>query len=169
MPQGKWHVYENDIRVPMMIRGPGILPNSTFAQPATNVDIMPTILELAGVDTPTSMDGRSVLPLLFSRELITQVPEQTRRQWTAAMTGPRTAGKWRPGVLVEYLGLGDVIRYEQCVFRSGMGSGTSGLSWLHGRLTPLGWQFGGRQQQHVSGTSAGRSRRIGRMALGGIH
>lgn len=51
MPQGKWNVYENDIHIPLMIRGPGVKAQSTFDLPGTNVDIMPTILGLAGVDT----------------------------------------------------------------------------------------------------------------------
>jgi arylsulfatase A-like enzyme len=50
MPMGKWNVYENDIRIPMVIRGPGIKPNSSFDHLASNVDVMPTILGLAGVE-----------------------------------------------------------------------------------------------------------------------
>lgn len=50
MPMGKWNVYENDIRIPMVVRGPGIKPNSSFDYLASNVDVMPTILGLAGVE-----------------------------------------------------------------------------------------------------------------------
>ena len=50
MPMGKWNVYENDIRIPMVIRGPGIQPNSSFDYIGSNVDVMPTILGLAGVE-----------------------------------------------------------------------------------------------------------------------
>lgn len=50
MPMGKWNVYENDIRIPMVMRGPGIARNSTFDYIASNVDVMPTILGLAGVE-----------------------------------------------------------------------------------------------------------------------
>merc|ERR1712159_19115 len=48
MPEGKWNSYENDLRIPMVIRGPGITKNSTFDYLASNVDTMPTILGLAG-------------------------------------------------------------------------------------------------------------------------
>jgi hypothetical protein len=30
MPEGKWNVYENNIRIPFLVSGPGIAPGSTF-------------------------------------------------------------------------------------------------------------------------------------------
>lgn len=51
MPMGKWNVYENDLRIPFVIRGPGVQPNSTFDWLASNVDVMPTLLSLAGIPT----------------------------------------------------------------------------------------------------------------------
>ena len=59
----KRNVYEFDIKIHLAIRGPGIPAGSTFDQPATNVDIAPTILELAGVESP-QVDGRSLVPFL---------------------------------------------------------------------------------------------------------
>jgi N-acetylglucosamine-6-sulfatase len=44
MPQGKWNVYDTDLRVPFFVRGPGIAPNSSFGSVGSNVDVMPTIL-----------------------------------------------------------------------------------------------------------------------------
>ena len=51
----KLNVYDNAIRIPMMIRGPGIgVMNLT--EIGSNVDIAPTLLSLAGLD-PTTVDG----------------------------------------------------------------------------------------------------------------
>ena len=50
----------------MAMRGPGIKPGSVFAHPASNVDVGPTLLGLAGVTgyADLTMDGRSIAPLL---------------------------------------------------------------------------------------------------------
>ncbi|XP_063368638.1 N-acetylglucosamine-6-sulfatase-like [Cydia amplana] len=52
--------YESDIRVPLLIKGPAIKPNVTSHQPVMNIDLAPTILKLAGLDVPKSMDGRAI-------------------------------------------------------------------------------------------------------------
>ncbi|KAJ8712694.1 hypothetical protein PYW08_007998 [Mythimna loreyi] len=52
--------YESDIKVPLLIRGPGIKPNSSNSQPVLNVDLAPTIIRLAGLEPPTHMDGKAL-------------------------------------------------------------------------------------------------------------
>lgn len=52
--------YEADIRVPLVIRGPRVQKNKTNDQPILNIDLAPTIIELAGLSTPKSMDGRPI-------------------------------------------------------------------------------------------------------------
>eukprot|EP01060_Flectonema_neradi_P023355 TRINITY_DN315_c0_g2_i5.p1 TRINITY_DN315_c0_g2~~TRINITY_DN315_c0_g2_i5.p1 ORF type:complete len:524 (+),score=126.69 TRINITY_DN315_c0_g2_i5:42-1574(+) len=59
----KRNVYEFDIKIHLAVRGPGIPAGTTFSQPATNVDIAPTIFELAGVQAP-QVDGRSLVPFI---------------------------------------------------------------------------------------------------------
>jgi len=70
--QSKQHPYETDIRVPFIIRGPGIDPGTNITSIlAGNVDVMPTILDLAGVDGEVikeSMDGKSMRSILFDQE-----------------------------------------------------------------------------------------------------
>ncbi|KAL4712371.1 hypothetical protein ACJJTC_001532 [Scirpophaga incertulas] len=56
--------YESDIKVPLLIRGPGITRNSTNHQAVLNIDLAPTILKLADVKQ-SHMDG---LPIDFERE-----------------------------------------------------------------------------------------------------
>ncbi len=64
---GKWLMYEESIRTPLIICDPR-LPNSLRGRRRTemtlNVDLAPTILELAGVPVPDAMQGKSLLPLL---------------------------------------------------------------------------------------------------------
>jgi N-acetylglucosamine-6-sulfatase len=55
--------FEEAVRVPLMIRGPGV-PVGQVGQLVLNIDLAPTLLELAGVPVPDSVDGRSLAPFL---------------------------------------------------------------------------------------------------------
>lgn len=64
---GKWLLYEESIRTPIMIQVPGLSSarrGSKMDQLVLNIDIAPTILDLAGIPAPAEMDGMSLLPLL---------------------------------------------------------------------------------------------------------
>ena len=61
MPQLKLHPYENDIRVPMVIRGPGIVPNSTTDVLASHVDLIPTLLGLVAKKKMKTRDQNQTL------------------------------------------------------------------------------------------------------------
>lgn len=57
--------YEPSIRVPMVARLPGwVEPGSRIAAPVLNLDLPPTILDLAGVDVPEAMSGRTLTELV---------------------------------------------------------------------------------------------------------
>ncbi|XP_053976452.1 N-acetylglucosamine-6-sulfatase-like [Hylaeus volcanicus] len=58
MPMDKRQPYESDIRVPLLIKGPGIV-SSKVSAPVSSVDLFATILEIAGVERPS--DGTSLL------------------------------------------------------------------------------------------------------------
>jgi N-acetylglucosamine-6-sulfatase len=60
---GKNRVYEEAIRVPMLLRGPGVPKGVTVPEPVINADISPTALEAAGADAGRAQDGRSLLDL----------------------------------------------------------------------------------------------------------
>nr|XP_033803923.1 N-acetylglucosamine-6-sulfatase [Geotrypetes seraphini] len=86
LPVDKRQMYEFDIRVPLLVRGPGIKPNQTNKEPVLNIDLGPTFLDIAGINvSQTNMDGLSMLPLLL----------------TSARNIP-----WRSDFLVEYAGEG---------------------------------------------------------------
>ena len=82
MLMDKRHPYEFDTRVHLLARGPGIPAGSAWSEPATQVDLYATFVELAGLTPPSTVDGRSLVPLLV-------------RSDDAAPT-------WRTAVLFEY-------------------------------------------------------------------
>ena len=61
---GKQTPYEEDIRVPLIVRGPGVREGAVVNELAGNIDLAPTFAELAGIDINPSVDGRSLAPLL---------------------------------------------------------------------------------------------------------
>lgn len=62
--EGKHTAYEESIRVPLVVRGPGIPVGRVEDRLALNIDLAPTIAELVGIAPPDFVDGRSLLPLL---------------------------------------------------------------------------------------------------------
>jgi N-acetylglucosamine-6-sulfatase len=67
-PAGKQTPYEEDIGVPLMVRGPGVPADKVRKALVLNNDFAPTIAELAGASTPAFVDGRSFAPLLTGSE-----------------------------------------------------------------------------------------------------
>ncbi len=63
----KRFMYEPGLRVPLIVRGPGIKPDATSASLVANIDLAPTFLDLAGLPVPSSMQGRSLAPLLHGQ------------------------------------------------------------------------------------------------------
>ncbi len=61
---GKTAPYDEETRVTMIVRGPGVPAGKTLDHLTGNVDLAPTWAELAGVETPDFVDGRSLAPLL---------------------------------------------------------------------------------------------------------
>lgn len=64
---GKWYGHEESIRVPLIVYRPQAadeLRDLRRDEMVLNIDVAPTLLELAGVEPPSSMQGRSLVPLL---------------------------------------------------------------------------------------------------------
>ncbi len=62
--------YETSIRVPMLMQCPALFEGNTVVQEVVaNIDVGPTILEAAGIKTPSHMDGQSFLPLAQGKEI----------------------------------------------------------------------------------------------------
>jgi N-acetylglucosamine-6-sulfatase len=73
---GKVFLYEPSLRVPLLMRGPGVPRGRHVERWSSNVDLSPTILEATGAIAGRTQDGRSLFPLLrdptlaWGRELL---------------------------------------------------------------------------------------------------
>jgi arylsulfatase A-like enzyme len=66
----KRFMYEEALRMPLVMRLPGTIPpGSVNADMVSNLDFAPTFLDVAGLDKPAAMQGRSFLPLLRGRRV----------------------------------------------------------------------------------------------------
>jgi arylsulfatase A-like enzyme len=59
----KEQVYEQSIRVPLLVRGPGVPRGLRLEQPVVNADLAPTIVDAADAEPGRMPEGRSLLPL----------------------------------------------------------------------------------------------------------
>ena len=71
--RGKTWSYEPGVRVPLLMRGPGIEPGSVRNDLASEVDLMPTILRAADVAVPESVAGQTLLPNSAREFLFTEM------------------------------------------------------------------------------------------------
>jgi N-acetylglucosamine-6-sulfatase len=61
--------YESSMRVPMIIRYPKMITkNSIVEEQCLNIDLAPTILELAGAEKPSYMQGESMVKLISGKK-----------------------------------------------------------------------------------------------------
>ena len=64
--------FQGTVNVPFYIRGPGIPAGSTYDDVAGNIDIAPTIADIAGAQAPADVDGLSLLPRLQGGDPLTR-------------------------------------------------------------------------------------------------
>ncbi|HEY1067182.1 MAG TPA: sulfatase-like hydrolase/transferase [Pirellulales bacterium] len=96
---GEWRAFGNGfmhepaIRVPLLLRYPRAFPaGSTPDSMSLSVDLVPTILELAGIPAPTSLHGRSLVAVAGS------IPSDWRKDWlyeSGDQAGPSSVKKHR--------------------------------------------------------------------------
>ncbi|RMF43903.1 MAG: sulfatase [Planctomycetota bacterium] len=65
---GKQNLYEHTWRVPFIVRGPGIRPGSRASGFIYLLDVLPTMLDLAGIEIPQEIEGVSFRPVLEGRQ-----------------------------------------------------------------------------------------------------
>lgn len=67
MDHGKGDPYDESIRVPLVVRGPGVAAGRNEPMLALNIDLAPTFAAIAGAATPDTIDGRSLLRALTGK------------------------------------------------------------------------------------------------------
>ncbi|MEU8379583.1 sulfatase [Streptosporangium sp. NPDC048865] len=80
LPHGKTTPFDEAIKVPLLVRGPGIPAGRVVGDMAASIDLAPTFAQLAGAALPGFAEGRSLLPLLRGE----------------------TPSSWRQNVLLEF-------------------------------------------------------------------
>jgi N-acetylglucosamine-6-sulfatase len=75
IPQEKWRPYEEDIRVPLLVRGLDVVARHQAHRLVLDTDYLPTFTDLADVHTPSYVDGRSLQPVL----------EEDKTAWRSAI------------------------------------------------------------------------------------
>jgi arylsulfatase A-like enzyme len=79
--KGRWHkstLWEESTHVPLIIVAPGVTtPGSRTTRPVSLMDLYPTLAELAGLETPAHVEGRSLVPLLEDPDRVWDFPALT--------------------------------------------------------------------------------------------
>jgi arylsulfatase A-like enzyme len=89
--------HDSSIRIPLIISGPGFEGGREVKEFAASVDLMPTLLEAAGVSVPASVQGRSLKATGRTNEVFFQLSEfwngrgLRTEEWTFVAVAPRTA------------------------------------------------------------------------------
>ncbi|HCU49453.1 MAG TPA: hypothetical protein DGG94_06570 [Micromonosporaceae bacterium] len=87
---GKIHPYEESIRTPLILRGPGLAPNTQRTANVSNVDLAATVLDAADAVPGIVVDGRSLLTAPATRNVLIETgPRGDGSRWYAAVRSPR--------------------------------------------------------------------------------
>ena len=109
---GKMTNYEGGLRIPFMVRGPGVKANSQCPTPITLIDLYPTFMEIAGLknDPVLKLDGCNILPLIQGKSSQVINPKGKEREsifWFYPMESHMAItmrkGDWK---LINNLGVG---------------------------------------------------------------
>ena len=90
------------IRVPLLIRGPGVAAGRRIDSPVGHVDLMPTILDLLGIDPPEVAMGRSLAAIVRGEANEIEDAPLYSEAWyeTAMLAGGRTLKLDQPSIAV---------------------------------------------------------------------
>jgi len=70
-PRGKWNLYDSGTRVPLVVSWPGKIAAGKRTEAMVSwVDILPTMLDLAGCDVPAQVDGKSFATVLTGKQQV---------------------------------------------------------------------------------------------------
>ena len=81
-PRAKTTLFDSGTRVPLIVKWPGHIPPGGVADGlASAIDLLPTILEIVGIDTPVDVQGQSILPILLDPDAPGRQYVFTVRDW----------------------------------------------------------------------------------------
>lgn len=117
---GKGMLYEGGIRVPMIVRWPGVTrPGSVCDTPITSVDFLPTLADIAGTRVLEPCDGISFSPLLRGQDLERKAiywhfpgylqASVEKGTWRTTPCGAVRDGQWK---LIEFFAEGQLELYN---------------------------------------------------------
>lgn len=82
-------MYEESLRIPLLVRYPAMVrAGSTVEQMVLNIDLAPTLLDLAGLEAPGTVQGRSARPLLAGEDVV----------WRSSFLYEYFQESWLPGI-----------------------------------------------------------------------
>lgn len=90
------HLYDETVRVPMLLRAERIEKTGRHGLSVGLVDVAPTLLHLAGAPAPARMQGRSFAPLLESGRAVLEAPRFTEARRPVRLTSGGTLQLWGP-------------------------------------------------------------------------
>ncbi len=93
---GKFSAYEGGMRVPCVMRWPGVVPpGAVCSQTAGTIDLLPTLAGIAGATPPTDrvIDGKDILPLMAGKADVT--PREDTYYYRGERLAAMRRGDWK--------------------------------------------------------------------------
>lgn len=110
----KRSAHESSIRIPAALYGPGFMQGGQIRELISLVDLPPTLLDAAGIEIPSQMQGRSIMPLVrreaadWPQEVLIQISESQvgrairTERWKYAVEAPDLSG-WESSHADQYI------------------------------------------------------------------
>jgi N-acetylglucosamine-6-sulfatase len=100
VPRGKFKVYEPSVRVPALMRGPGVPVDERVSQLTSNVDFAATIVDAAGAERGRILDGVSLRELAQRPSSLRPAGDLTRDRPRGRKREPPVLGDPDPALQV---------------------------------------------------------------------
>lgn len=105
------HLYDETVRVPLMMRGSDLRPAVRYAEMIGLVDVMPTLLELTGVRIDADLQGQSVAGALRSGLPFQLPPRFSEAHASVRLLKDAVSTKWEPPAFAMHEGFRKLIMY----------------------------------------------------------
>jgi iduronate 2-sulfatase len=125
----KLSLHEESARIPLLLAGPGVPSGASRSGLAQQIDLYPTLTELAGLEVPAHVEGRSLLPLLRDPDAVVHEAVFSRNGKGRLVRTARWALlQWQDGTAELYDMRDDPQQYVNRIV--GRLRGTSDRAWL---------------------------------------